>query len=152
TTPNSASCGGPTATTMTNSVPRIALNLVKTLARRICAMDRPATGGASLTRPALTRAATAAASRPLAASGLAAAAAAGASSAPAPSPVTCHAPGIVCHVVMLTRARLSPTPHGGPKPPWEPAIRSVHDREDSACAPGMAQVVAGTGHHGTAMT
>src|SRR5215472_9809913 len=142
TTPNSASCGGPTATTTTNSVPMIALNLVKTLARRICAMDRPAGGGDSLTRPALTRAATAAASRPLAASWLAAAAAAVASSAPVPSLVTGYVP-------WHRPSRLHADPSQAiPKPSRRAATATGAGHPGH----GMAQVVAGTGHHGTAMT
>ena len=64
TTLNSASCGGPTTMTTTNSEPRIALNRVSTLARSICAPLRPGIGGAALTLPASTRARTAAWSRP----------------------------------------------------------------------------------------
>src|SRR5215472_13136946 len=86
-------------------------------------------------------------------------------------------PGTVCHVFMLTRVRLSRNAYDGPATATGAgASGSVHDREDFACVwraeftgswnspeggpsgclgrgtrgaegHGMAQVVAGTGHH-----
>src|SRR5579859_651124 len=65
TAPNSASCGGPITRTTANSTPRIALNLVSTLARRIWDRLRPGAGGTVLTCPASVLARTASSVRPV---------------------------------------------------------------------------------------
>src|ERR1039458_4363493 len=67
TTPNKASCGGPTTTTTTSREPKMALNLVKRLARKIWPTVRPGAGGNVLTRPAETLSATSSVLSPVAA-------------------------------------------------------------------------------------
>ena len=67
TRPNSASAGEPTASTATNSAPRMALKRVRTLLRMMADSGRLVCWSTRLTFPAATRSATWAAVRPVAA-------------------------------------------------------------------------------------
>ena len=58
TKPNNASWSGPTASSMTNRVPMMALNGVNTFERTISDIERDVFAGTSFTSPAATRCAT----------------------------------------------------------------------------------------------